>query len=132
MPRPARALNLSAKLKDSANTEAPQLSFQRKAVQDFHSRNDDKNDPVDPPPSPPSPTVGADTNAPSANVVPTPQSTHTVADSDSNDEGQPTAPCKSSPCTKLDFSLWSFLYSQEKAFYNNHVAGEEKLCNHSR
>jgi hypothetical protein len=39
VPRPARALNLTAKLKDAANTSAPELSFQRKAVEDFHSRS---------------------------------------------------------------------------------------------
>lgn len=33
-----RALNLTAKLKDAANASAPELSFQRKAVQDFHAR----------------------------------------------------------------------------------------------
>lgn len=38
VPRPARSLNLTAKLKDTANISEPQLSFQRKAVQDFHSR----------------------------------------------------------------------------------------------
>ena len=32
------ALNLTAKLKDAANASAPELSFQRKAVQDFHAR----------------------------------------------------------------------------------------------
>jgi hypothetical protein len=92
IPSPARALNLSAKLKDTANTEAPQLSFQRKAVQDFHSQQTDKNDP------PPSPTASADTNLPySASVVPTPQAACTVAVSDSDDDGgivgQLTAPC---------------------------------------
>ena len=33
-----RALNLTAKLKDVANASAPELSFQQKAVQDFHAR----------------------------------------------------------------------------------------------
>jgi hypothetical protein len=97
IPRPARTLNLSAKLKDTANTETPQLSFQRKAVQDFHFRQADKDDP------PPSLTVGANPNAPSsASTIPTPQNTSSifaVADSDSDDEGgivgEPTAPCKS-------------------------------------
>lgn len=37
--RPVRALNLTAKLKDTANASTPELSFQRKAVQDFHSRS---------------------------------------------------------------------------------------------
>jgi len=36
-PRPTHALNLTTKLKDSANTSAPELSFQHKAVEDFHS-----------------------------------------------------------------------------------------------
>ena len=79
-----RTVNLSVKLKDAANTEKPQLSFQRRAVQDFHSRQADKNDP---PPS----TVGTkstDPNAPfSASTVPTPQNTYSIVDSDSDDEG---------------------------------------------
>ena len=33
-----RPLNLTAKLKDTANASAPELSFQRKAVQDYHLR----------------------------------------------------------------------------------------------
>ena len=33
-----RPLNLTAKLKDMANTSIPELSFQCKAVQDYHSR----------------------------------------------------------------------------------------------
>jgi hypothetical protein len=37
-PRPTRPRNLAAKLKDTANTSTPALSFQRKAVQDYHSR----------------------------------------------------------------------------------------------
>jgi hypothetical protein len=126
IPRPARTLNPSAKLKDTANTETPQLSFQRKAVQDFHSRQADKNDP------PSSPTVGADTNVPSsASVVPTPQ---TITDSDSDDEGgivgQPTAPCKSSSCPKLTFSLRCLLYSQDEVRHSNHLTGEEKACSY--
>ena len=93
VPRPARILNLSAKLKDTANTETPQLSFQRKAVRDFHSRQADENDP---PPS----SVGVGPNAPSsASTVPTCSIT-SVADSDGDDEDgivcQPTVLCKSS------------------------------------
>jgi hypothetical protein len=38
VPRPAHQLNLAPKLKDAANTSAPELSFQCKAIQDFHSR----------------------------------------------------------------------------------------------
>lgn len=98
--RPARTLNLSAKLKDVANTETPQLSFQRKAVHDFHSRQAEK--------STPSSTAGTDPSAPSASSVSTPQNTcriSLVADSDSDDEvgivGQPTASCKSSSCPKI-------------------------------
>ena len=65
VPRPAQTINPAAKLKDTANTEAPQLSFQRKAVQDFHSRQADKNEPppalsapVANPPAPSSVNVG--------------------------------------------------------------------------
>ena len=58
--------------------------------------------------------VGANTNAPSANVVPTPQSTRTVADSDSDDEGQPMAPCKLSPCTKLISHFGAFFTAKRK------------------
>ena len=45
VPRPARTVNLAAKLKDTANSEAAQLSFQRKAVQDFHTQQAIKNNP---------------------------------------------------------------------------------------
>jgi hypothetical protein len=37
-PQPVRSLNLTAKLKDTCNTSTPELSFQRKAVQEYHSR----------------------------------------------------------------------------------------------
>jgi hypothetical protein len=37
MSRPVRSLTLTAKLKDTSNTSTPELSFQRKAVQDFHA-----------------------------------------------------------------------------------------------
>ncbi|KAI0264289.1 hypothetical protein BGY98DRAFT_939981 [Russula aff. rugulosa BPL654] len=66
-------------LKDTANTETPQLSFQRKAVQDFHSRQADENDP-------PLSSVGVGPNTPSsASTVPTCSIT-SVADSDGDDE----------------------------------------------
>ena len=48
-PRPVRSSNPTVKLKDTA--EALHLSFQRKAVQDFHSRQANKNDPPSPGPS---------------------------------------------------------------------------------
>jgi hypothetical protein len=38
MSRPVRHQILTAKLKDTSNASAPELSFQRKAVQDFHAR----------------------------------------------------------------------------------------------
>src|SRR5260370_2451834 len=37
-------VNPTAKLTDTANTAPPELSFQRKAVQDFHSRQANTND----------------------------------------------------------------------------------------
>src|SRR5260370_41698383 len=100
IPRLALALTLTAKLKDAANTEAPQLSFQRKAVHDFHSRQANKNDPPVPPSSL---TGGADTNAPSsASAAPTLQTkskTSSIADlNDDGDDGtvDQLAPCISS------------------------------------
>ena len=36
--RPVRSLHLTAKLKDSDNASTPELSFQRRAVQDFRAR----------------------------------------------------------------------------------------------
>jgi hypothetical protein len=47
-PRPVRALNLAAKLKDAANAAAPELSFQRKALQDFQSRQTKVSQPSHP------------------------------------------------------------------------------------
>ena len=41
VPWPAHSVNLAAKLKDMANISEPELSFQRKAVQDFHSHQAD-------------------------------------------------------------------------------------------
>ncbi|KAI9507661.1 hypothetical protein F5148DRAFT_1306963 [Russula earlei] len=46
VPRPVRTLNPTAKLKDAANSETPQLSFQRKAVLDFHSRQNRQERPA--------------------------------------------------------------------------------------
>jgi hypothetical protein len=64
--RPVRSSNPTAKLKD--NAEAPPLSFQRKAVQDFHSRQADKNDPPSPLAGPS--TVDPDPIHPNASVLP--------------------------------------------------------------
>ncbi|KAI9457660.1 hypothetical protein F5148DRAFT_1151140 [Russula earlei] len=83
VPRPVRTLNPTAKLKDAANSETPQLSFQRKAVLDFHSRQTDKNDP------PTSSTVAGDPNAPSsASAVPTPPNKRNITSvADHNSDG---------------------------------------------
>ncbi|KAI9458015.1 hypothetical protein F5148DRAFT_1287514 [Russula earlei] len=45
VPPPVQTVNPTAKLKDTANSEAPQLSFQCKAVQEFHSQQANKNNP---------------------------------------------------------------------------------------
>jgi hypothetical protein len=37
VPWPVHSPNLAVKLKDTANTSAPELSFQHKAVEEFHS-----------------------------------------------------------------------------------------------
>jgi hypothetical protein len=36
--RPVRVINPTAKLKDTANTSVPELSFQRQAVQEYRAR----------------------------------------------------------------------------------------------
>ena len=38
MSRPVRERTLASKLKDASNSSTPELSFQHKAVQDFHAR----------------------------------------------------------------------------------------------
>lgn len=83
MPRPARTVNPTAKLKDSANTEAAQLSFQRKAVQDFHSRQTAKNN------SGPASSSSTVVNPPapsSVNVGLTPQNKRTISSINSGDD----------------------------------------------
>jgi hypothetical protein len=45
--RPVRPLNLTAKLKDTANASIPELSFQRKAVQDYRSRPTEVSQPAE-------------------------------------------------------------------------------------
>lgn len=45
--RPVRSLTLTAKLKDTANASAPELSFQRKAVEEFHARQAQGEDEAD-------------------------------------------------------------------------------------
>lgn len=75
VPRPARSLNPAAKLKDAANTEAPQLSFQRKAVQDFYSRHANR---IDDPAA--ASATALDLTVPSpAGVHPTPQNKRDVS-----------------------------------------------------
>lgn len=79
MPRPARTANPTTKLKDTANPEA-QLSFQRKAVQDFHSRQADQND------APASSTLDANRHAPSSvNVGLAPQNKRSNSSINNND-----------------------------------------------
>ena len=84
VPHPARTINIAANPKDTANGDMLQFSFQRKPVQDFHSRQPNKND------APTSSTMGADPNTPSsASAVPTPQNKRRnsfVADNDSDSD----------------------------------------------
>ena len=54
-----RPLNLTAKLKDTANASIPELSFQRKAVQDYRSRPVEVSQPAESPNEPPSLTLDA-------------------------------------------------------------------------
>jgi hypothetical protein len=135
IPRPARTLTLTAKLKDAANTETPQLSFQRKAVHDFHSRDSRQanRDDCDPSTSngsnpPPSLTVGTeltDPNAPSlAGAVPRPSlqtksNTSSFANNNNSDDDgivdQPV-PCMSLTCLRVTsfLSHVSVLFTAKK------------------
>jgi hypothetical protein len=84
-PRPVRSSNPTAKLKDAA--EAPQLSFQWKAVQEFHSRqlvqeSHSRLAVEDDPPSPS--TVDADLNG-SPSAPPNKRSISSVDGSDAED-----------------------------------------------
>ena len=114
VPRPARTINPAAKLKDTANTEAPQLSFQRKAVQDFHSRQANKNDPP-----PASSTPDANPHAPSSvNMGLASQNKHSnspINDSDTEDEiiDQPV-PCMSCLGPMITFSSASTSFTAKK------------------
>ena len=99
-PRPARIVNPSAKLKDTA--ESAQLSFQRKVVQDFYSRqadNSDKNN---------YPTSSTLANPPApANAGLTSQnkrSISTVSDVEDEIDDQPV-PRMSRFCPTIMFSL---------------------------
>jgi len=102
---PTRTINPAAKLKDTANTEAPQLSFQRKAVKDFHSRQGDKDDHL-------SLTTGTDPNAPSSTSAASTwqhkRDISYIADSDSGTEaGSVVQPAPhASPLSPLTFSVF--------------------------
>jgi len=118
IPRPARTLNLTAKLKDAANTETPQLSFQRKAVQDFHSQQANQNWQNNPPASL---TAGANSNAPSsASAVPTLQNKCDASSGTNNKNGEEDgivdqpATCMSSSYSKLTFSLGAFFTAKKR------------------
>ena len=99
VPRPARTVNPTAKLKDSANTEVAQLSFQRKAVQDFHSRQTVKNN------SGPASLTVVNPPAPSVNVESTPQSKRNFSSINGGDveDGIVDQPAPRMSCFHLTF-----------------------------
>jgi hypothetical protein len=86
---------------DAANTKVPQLLFQCKAIQNFHSQNADKSAHASA-----SSTTGANSNVPfsASTAVPTPQNKHSIsslADDNSNAEDgivNQLVPRMSSPC----------------------------------
>ena len=125
VPCPTRTVNPTAKLKDAANTEEPQLSFQRKAVQEFCLRQADLND------APSSSTVGANPQALSADTGPvglTKRSILSIDGSDSKDGIIYPVPRTSySMLMKATFSLRHIFYSQKEAHHDNHIIGE--ACN---
>lgn len=119
-----RPLNLTAKLKDAANTSAPELSFQRKAVQDFHSRQVEFFQPaenVDLPQASTSSTLDShrDLHAPDpADTSSTPQNkrpfSSITGDSDAEDvDGQLAQRLYlSTACSTLFTKTYSIIYSQ--------------------
>jgi hypothetical protein len=115
VPRPTRTVNPTAKLKDAANTEEPQLSFQRKAVQEFRSRQADLND------APPSSTVGADPQVLSADTGPvglTLQNKRRILSVDGSDSDNGIiypVPCTSSSMLmKATFSFAAYFIAKKK------------------
>lgn len=99
--RPVRPLNLTAKLKDAANTSAPELSFQRKAVEDFHSRQAQVSQPAENDNLPASSTLDSHAKhvADSADTASTPQNkrpfSSITSDSDDKDVDGQSAQCSS-------------------------------------
>lgn len=82
-----RPLNLTAKLKDTANTSIPQLSFQRKAIQDYHSRPKEVPLPAGSSNDPPSLTLNAHLHLlSSADTTSTLQAKRTFSSITSNDD----------------------------------------------
>jgi len=106
-PQSTRTLNLTTKLKDSANASTPELSFQRKAVEDFHSRQAQQPTENHHHDSPALSTPDSRMHSPpSTNTAPIPQNKHNISsitDDDSFNAGdnQPrrrTSPSKSECC----------------------------------
>ena len=133
VPRPTQTVNPTAKLKDTANTEEPQLSFQRKAVQEFRLWQADLND------APSSSTVGANPQALSADTVIaglTLQNKCSILSIDGSDAEDGIVdypvPCMSSSLLIKVFShLWCMFYSQKEARCDNHITGKARNVNNS-
>ena len=78
--RPVRSLNLTVKLKDTANASTPELSFQHKAVQDYHSRPkvaESNNAPIASNQRPPAPVASSTKKPSTAHPSPTTVNTTT-------------------------------------------------------
>ena len=121
VPHPARTVNPATKLKDSANTEVAQLSFQRKAVQDFYSQQAAASSTVANPP------------APSVNVglsQLTPQKKHTISSINGSDVKDEIIdqPVPHMFCFHLIIMLLLTVpfYSQKEACHGNHITGKEQ------
>ena len=113
VPRPVRAINPASKLTDTANAEAPQLLFQCKAVQDFHSRHADKSAHA----SASSTTAsGADSNVPSSAsaTVPTPQNKRSISSLAEDGIVNQPVPCMSSPHPSFISDFGTFLTAKKK------------------
>jgi len=94
-PWPVRTLNLTAKLKDAANASAPELSFQHKAVEDFHACQAQVSLPaseINHRPALPTPTSRLHSPTPpsTASTTPKKQDIYSITDdSDTDDKPEP-------------------------------------------
>jgi hypothetical protein len=116
--RPVRSSNLTAKLKDTANISAPELSFQRKAVEDFHSRQAQVSPPAENDQPHSLSTLDSRSHLPlsvgTASTLQNKRSISSIADDDSDSGDNQPMQCMSSSPNLLPILLYH-QYSQKEA-----------------